>query len=199
MSDQNELPSGRSRTGEPVTSRGTVALEDSLWEFVVQQRKSTGLSKNGVLRRALFVLKRAVESGIDPSASEHSEAYKASNASGESSMLDIRSTLGIPANILEKLSRMRFLHAVLRTEELPEAALQSEYLSLQAEMLPLFMPLMEQLIRAGLITVETDIDDVEGILQFSSVFGEPAYTFENGNIWIAAKHSGGMLRGNSRR
>jgi hypothetical protein len=103
-------------------------------------------------------------------------------------------------SVAEKLKRMRFLNAVLKSEEDVEDELVSEYRVIQAEMVSVFMPILTQMSKAGLLTVNLNIEDIENIEQYATLFGEPTFVFDNGNIWIDAENSGGVLRkGASRR
>jgi hypothetical protein len=184
----------RMRTKETTKPRGSFALEDTLWNFVVAQMASTGLTKNGVLRKAILSLKRAVEDGIVPlpSARPLPENRAIAETPPDNISGAAQHGVRISQSVTDKLARMRLLNGVLRSEERPDDLI-SEYRALQEEMVHTFIPLIDTLVRAGLITVNVDLEDVDGLRKFTTVFGDPAFVFENGNIWIDSKHSGGML------
>jgi hypothetical protein len=104
----------------------------------------------------------------------------------------------LSGGITDKLERMRHLNSVIKTQERPEDDLVAEHGALRADLARTFIPLIEQLAEAGLLTLNINIEDIDDIQRFSTLFGEPTVVFENGNIWIDGKHSGGMLRTGSR-
>ena len=102
-----------------------------------------------------------------------------------------------PGNILapdvaEKLKRMWIINAALKSDEeiSDDDDVMTEYRSLLGELVPVFLPLVQQLVRAGLLTMHIDIDGIEDIDQFSSLDGEGVEVFDNGNIWVACEESG---------
>ena len=54
-----------------------------------------------------------------------------------------------------------------------------------------FLPLVTLLVKAGLLTANMNIEDIEDIYRFSSLTGEPTAVFDNGSIWIDTEFSGG--------
>jgi hypothetical protein len=93
---------------------------------------------------------------------------------------------------------MRFLNAVIKSEEDAEEELFSEYQAILADMVPVFMPILTQISKAGLLTVNLNVEDIENIEAFSTLSGEPTFVFDNGNIWIDAEYSGGVFRKSAR-
>jgi len=89
---------------------------------------------------------------------------------------------------------MRMLNAIFKTDEDAEEDLFAEYRGMLAEMVAVFLPLVNLLVKAGLLTANMNIEDIEDIYRFSSLTGEPTAVFDNGNIWIDTEYSGGSLR-----
>jgi hypothetical protein len=102
--------------------------------------------------------------------------------------------ISIPADIKDKLQRMRMLNAIFRTDEDAEEDLFAEYRGMLEEMVATFMPLVSLLAKAGLLTANINIEDIEDIYRYSTLTGEPTAVFDNGNIWIDTEYSGGSLR-----
>ena len=100
----------------------------------------------------------------------------------------------VPDDIKDKLQRMRMLNAIFKTDEDAEEDLFAEYREMLEEMVAVFLPLVNLLIKAGLLTANMNIEDIEDIYRYSSLTGEPTAVFDNGNIWIDTEHSGGNLR-----
>ena len=101
----------------------------------------------------------------------------------------------VATEVAEKLARMRFINACIKSdEEMLEDELMDEYRTLQAEMVEIFLPLVKQLVKAGLLTVDINIEDIKDIHKHSTLFGEPTSVFDNGNIWIDTEYAGGGLR-----
>ena len=98
----------------------------------------------------------------------------------------------ISGHTLAKLERMRFLVAVIEREESCEEDIYAEFRSLQEAMVEEFMPVVEKLTRAGLLTVAIDDPGYEYLTkQYDSISGEAITAFNNGNIWIAARSVSG--------
>jgi hypothetical protein len=97
------------------------------------------------------------------------------------------------------LARMRAIEGILHREAdalgMEAEPLYEEYRTLQAEAVPIFLPLVEKLVRAGLITISIDADPEDSFstsdATYFSVTGDPNQVFENGNIWISGSHCGG--------
>lgn len=100
----------------------------------------------------------------------------------------------IPDDIMDKLLRMRMLNAIFKTDEDAEEDLFAEYREMLEEMVAVFLPLVDLLVKAGLLTANMNIEDIEDIYRYSSLTGEPTAVFDNGNIWFDTEHSGGTLR-----
>jgi hypothetical protein len=97
-----------------------------------------------------------------------------------------------------KLYRMKELNALLEKhgdEDDPrmEKAFE-EYRTLQAEMVPLFLPLVQQLVDAGLLTCAMDIgggSETEiTIGDYTDLTAAPVQVFDNGNIWLHCEWAG---------
>lgn len=102
--------------------------------------------------------------------------------------------ISIPSDIKAKLQRMRMLNAIFKTDEDAEEDLFVEYRGMLEEMVATFMPLVSLLAKAGLLTANMNIEDIEDIHRYSTLTGEPTAVFDNGNIWIDTEYSGGVLR-----
>ena len=102
----------------------------------------------------------------------------------------------ISRGILDILERMRIINAIAKTDEdaLFDDKLMSEYRTLLEEMVETFMPIVKLLVKAGLITMDINIEDIKDIDRYSTLSGEPTAVFDNGNIWIDSEYSGGILR-----
>ena len=102
----------------------------------------------------------------------------------------------ISKNVAETLERMRFINAVIKSDEevLEDDELMTEYRTMLAEMVETFLPVVKQLVKAGLLTVNINIEDIDDLQQYSTLTGEPTIVFDNGNIWIDTEHAGGNLR-----
>jgi hypothetical protein len=68
-----------------------------------------------------------------------------------------------------------------------------------AEMVATFLPLVKQLVKAGLLTMSINIDDIGDLHKHSTLDGEPTVVFDNGNIWIDTEYAGGNLRKRARK
>ena len=102
----------------------------------------------------------------------------------------------IPKDVVEMLERMRIINALAKTDEeaLFDDDLMNEYRAIQEEMVAVFMPLVKLIVKAGLLTMSINIDDIESIDNYSTLTGEPTAVFDNGNIWIDTEYGGGNLR-----
>jgi hypothetical protein len=94
------------------------------------------------------------------------------------------------------LERMRIINALAKTDEeaLFDDDLMNEYRAIQEEMVAVFMPLVKLIVKAGLLTMSINIDDIDSIDHYSTLTGEPTAVFDNGNIWIDTEYGGGNLR-----
>jgi hypothetical protein len=111
------------------------------------------------------------------------------------------SSVQISKNVAEKLERMRFINAAIKSDEevLDNDEVTAEYRTMLAEMVGTFLPLVKQLVKAGLLTVNINIEDIDDLHRYSTLTGEPTIVFDNGNIWIDTEHAGGNLRKRRRR
>lgn len=134
------------------------------------------------------------ESGRVPHAPASAEEKHSIASLTTSNKVNVSERILIPDDIKEKLQRMRMLNAIFKTDEDAEKDLFIEYRGMLEEMVAVFLPLMNLLVKAGLLTANMNIDDIEDIYRYSSLTGEPTAVFDNGNIWIDTEHSGGNLR-----
>jgi hypothetical protein len=111
------------------------------------------------------------------------------------------SSVQISTNVAEKLERMRFINAGLKSDEelLDDDYVMAEYRAMLAEMVETFLPLVKQLVKAGLLTMNINIEDINDLHKHSTLTGEPTIVFDNGNIWIDAEYAGGNLRKRARK
>ena len=102
----------------------------------------------------------------------------------------------ISKSITEKLDRMRFINSVIDLEGgvLGYDELMTEYRTMLADIVRTFMPLVTQLAKSASVTVNIDIDEIDDIQKYSTLFGELKIIFNNGNICIDTEYSGGTLR-----
>lgn len=107
----------------------------------------------------------------------------------------------ISKSAAEKLERMRLINAEIKSDEelLDDDELLAEYRTTLAEMVETFLPLVKQLVKAGLLTANINIEDIDDIHKYSTLTGEPTIVFDNGNIWIDTEYAGGNLRKQRRK
>jgi hypothetical protein len=179
VTNKDDQPASRSRTSEKTRPRQSVALENTLWEFVKSYRENTGLSFNAVCRRALSFFKAAVEAGTaipDQPELQGSAASETSSRDEFPANCDFQ----IPDNIAEKLERTRLLKAALTVGGPGAFEFLFEYSSLADEMSCTFAPLVEELVRTGILRLVTVIPDPTKfpdpakLPEYASIFGEPA-------------------------
>ena len=144
------------------------------------------------IRRVVEELTKASDSASHAPATGQ-EKRNASNPTTGDKVIASES-IPIPADIKEKLQRMRMLNAIFKTDEDAEEDLFTEYRGVLEEMVAVFLPLVNLLVKAGLLTANMNIEDIEDIYRYSSLTGEPTAVFDNGNIWIDTEYSGGTLR-----
>jgi len=144
------------------------------------------------IRRVVEEFTRASDSALHTSATGREKRSVANSATNDKVILSER--VSIPDDIKRKLQRMRMLNAIFKTDEDVEEELLSEYREMLDEMVAVFLPLVNSLVKAGLLTANMNIEDIEDIYRFSSLTGEPTAVFENGNIWIDTEYGGGNLR-----
>lgn len=142
------------------------------------------------IRRVVEELAKAPESTSQSAVTAHNYAI---NTTRHKTLASEK--FSIPADINEKLQRMRMLNAIFKTDEDAEEDLFAEYRGTLEEMVTIFLPLVNLLAKAGLLTTNMNIEDIEDIHRHSTLSGEPTAVFENGNIWIDTEYSGGVLRG----
>jgi hypothetical protein len=111
------------------------------------------------------------------------------------------SSVQISKNVADKLERMRFINAGIKSDEevLDDDEVMAEYRAMLAEMVETFLPLVKQLVKAGLLTMNINIEDIDDLNKHSTLTGEPTIVFDNGNIWIDTEYAGGNLRTRNRK
>jgi hypothetical protein len=107
----------------------------------------------------------------------------------------------ISRSVAEKLEWMRFVNAGIKSDEdlLFDDEIMAKYRTMLAEMVTTFSPLVKQLVKAGLLTMSINIEDIDDLHKYSTLTGEPTIVFDNGNIWIDTEHAGGVLRAKAAR
>jgi hypothetical protein len=144
------------------------------------------------IRRVVEELTKASDSASHAPATGQEKRNASNPTTGDKVIASER--IPIPADIKEKLQRMRMLNAIFKTDEDAEEDLFAEYRRMLEEMVAVFLPLVNLLVKAGLLTANMNIEDIEDIYRYSSLTGEPTAVFDNGNIWIDTEYSGGTLR-----
>jgi TIR domain len=144
------------------------------------------------IRRVVGELTKASDSASHAPATGQEKRNASNPTTGDKIIASER--IPIPADIKEKLQRMRMLNAIFKTDEDAEEDLFTEYRGMLEEMVAVFLPLVNLLVKAGLLTANMNIEDIEDIYRYSSLTGEPTAVFDNGNIWIDTEYSGGTLR-----
>jgi hypothetical protein len=103
--------------------------------------------------------------------------------------------IALSAAAKDKLHRMKELDALIEKhgdcdDPRMEAAF-AEYRALLAEMVPLFLPLVQELADAGLLTCSMGLEGSEDkIADYRDINGHPTEVFDNGNIWLACDWAG---------
>lgn len=107
----------------------------------------------------------------------------------------------IPQDVAKKLERMRFITAAIKSDEkvLNNKKVMAEYSDMLGELVATFLPLVKQLVSAGLLTVNINIEDIGDLQRHSTLTGEPTIAFDNGNIWVDTEYAGGNLRKRRRK
>ncbi|MBB4395089.1 hypothetical protein [Bradyrhizobium sp. ERR14] len=195
MSDEQKQPEMRMRTAEKTQSRGSVAIamEDSIWNFFVQHMAVTGLTKNGVIRKALSYLKRAVEEEHSPAHLEiqsSSEARDPLSGSPQDAHTNVDRHQSVQ-DVIAKIERIKLFNTIMTGENLPHDVV-AQYHALRIETIESIMPLLDQLAKAGLLVSVVEIDEIEDIQKYSSVYGDATATFSRTRIFIESKHGGGF-------
>lgn len=152
------------------------------------------------IRRIVEELSKAAQRGQDSSV--QLEKRKRDKAHSEDAQATPQvSTLQVSDDVADKLERMRFINSAIKSDEdlLYDDKVMDEYRAMLAEMVGTFLPLVKQLVKAGLLTVNINIDDIDDLQRYSTLTGEPTIVFDNGNIWIDTEHAGGNLRKRPRR
>jgi hypothetical protein len=108
----------------------------------------------------------------------------------------LKTGVAISKDAADKLERMRFINAVIKSDEeaMDDEEMFAEYRELLGEMVNIFLPLVRKMVKAGLLTLNINIEDIGDLARYSTLSGEPTFVFDNGNIWIDTEFAGGNLR-----
>lgn len=92
-----------------------------------------------------------------------------------------------------KLDRMAELHQELLFSESCDynEPIAVEFRAIQSELVVEFMPLVEMLVSAGLLSVAIELLPEDEAEKFQLLSGEPFGVFVNGNICLQSEFSGG--------
>lgn len=106
----------------------------------------------------------------------------------------VRPRIEIPTDVRNTLERLRVLNALAKADDelLVDEAMMKEHRTLLRQMVLEFLPLVNLLVRAGLLTTSISLENVD-CSQHRTLTGEPTLVFDNGNIWIDTEYSGGIL------
>lgn len=150
---------------------------------------------NEIVRGIRRIIEEITTSQTTSSLSVCSEEQKKLAMSDYAKLESESNEILIPKDIINKLERMRIINAIVKTDEeaLFDDVLMEEYRTIQSEMVSTFLPLVKLFVKAGLLTMNINIDAIDSLDRHSSLTGEPTTVFENGNIWIDTEYSGGCL------
>jgi hypothetical protein len=108
--------------------------------------------------------------------------------------MTVRAMLGKPME--DKLHRMKELETIIdeHGEEDPRMnAVFEESRTLRAELVPIFLPLVQKLADAGLLSCTMDLEgfeDAPRVTNYRSLDAHPTEAFDNGNIWLSCSWDG---------
>lgn len=148
------------------------------------------------IRRVVEEMSKAPQRDRDSSVELEATQKRDKTLSQDAHATPKASSVQISKNVATKLERMRFINAAIKSDEevLGDDEVMAEYRSMLAEMVETFLPLVKQLVTAGLLTMNINIEDIDDLQKYSTLTGEPTIVFDNGNIWIDAEYAGGNLR-----
>jgi hypothetical protein len=116
------------------------------------------------IRRIVEEMSKASQGGQDSSV--QLKTRKRDKARSEDAQATPQvNTVQISKDIAEKLERMRFINSAIKSDEelLYDDEVMDEYRAMLAEMVGTFLPLVKQLVKAGLLTVNINIDDIDDL------------------------------------
>jgi len=153
------------------------------------------------VRRVVEEMSKSLQRGRDSSVELEDTQKQGKTLSEDPHATPQLSNVQIPKDVAEKLERMRLINAAMKSDEevLDDDEVMSEYRAMLAEMVETFLPLVKQLVKAGLLTMNIDIEDISDLHKYSTLTGEPTIVFDNGNIWIDTEYAGGNLRKRHRK
>lgn len=97
-------------------------------------------------------------------------------------------------DIFDALARMAILNGMIKAEgDAADEAVHAEYRMFLPSMVDEFLPLIDKLIAAGLLTAQVDLAGREAS-KYSAIEGVPTRALDNGTIWLTCQFSGGTLR-----
>lgn len=97
-------------------------------------------------------------------------------------------------DIVDALTRMAILHAMIEAEgDETDEAVDAEYRMFLPSMVDEFLPLIQKLVAAGLLTAQVDLEGCDAS-EFTAIDGAPTRAFDDGTIRLACEYSGGTLR-----
>lgn len=148
------------------------------------------------IRRVVEEMSKAPQRGRDSSAELEETQKHDKTLSEDPHAIPQVGSVQISKNVAEKLERMRFINAGIKSDEelLDNDEVMAEYRTMLAEMVETFLPLVKQFVKAGLLTMNINIEDIDDLHKHSTLTGEPTIVFDNGNIWIDTEYAGGILR-----
>jgi hypothetical protein len=101
----------------------------------------------------------------------------------------------IPPEIQQKLDRLTALQVRYKmSHDLITLEMVDEISDLQCDLVSVFLPLVQNLVAADLLTINLDVESADAVCHYSRVFGNPTDVWDNGNIWIDAAACGGCLK-----
>jgi hypothetical protein len=208
-------PTSRSRTTSKTRPRGSIAVEDELWKFVEAQKAQTGLTNNGVYRKALLALKKAEEDKATPAVQEG--ALTESDAAAHSGLVvtgpDSVSVYRILDVVNDKIARLNLLvgqmnsrHRAERANTLtdqinaqePPEDVEPEYRALVVELAKIFVPITKGLIQAKVCRLRIHFDDIKDFKTFESIYADLRHIgVWDDYIWLHGDKVGGTVRNNA--
>ena len=153
------------------------------------------------IRRVVEEMSKASPRGRDSSVALEEPRKQENALSKDQHAAQQLSNVQVSKDVADKLERMRFINAAIKSDEevLNDDKVMAEYRAMLAEMVATFLPLVKQLVSAGLLTLNINIEDIDDLQRYSTLTGEPTIAFDNGNIWVDTEYAGGNLRKRRRK
>ncbi len=108
----------------------------------------------------------------------------------------------IPPDVQAKLDRLEQLYRQIKAGRENEwndhvEEVFAAYRQLQSEIVTLFLPVVQQLVRCGSLSLAIEVEKIHEAFdeqQYTELHFDVEWAFENGNIWLeAGGHIGGRL------